>query len=278
MRQLKAAIVFSFGTCSWFIPKEASAAGSVHYDLARTNWQALSVESLSALGAYGGVWLATGGPRATCRWCDSNGFDESVRSTLRAPHPRTIGFLSHGVSLGAVPALALTGLIVPAYRDAEMGRALADTWIVANTFLITTAVGDLAKHWVARERPSFHHGVQAETEMRNFPNERNKSFFSLDTAWAFAIASSATTLAHLHGYESRNYIAIGGGALAVAAGTLRIVGDAHWTTDVLTGAAVGTAIGIAVPALLHPRESNSQTSLSVSALERGTGVSLSFTF
>lgn len=278
MRRPYAAIVICLGTFSWFIPKEAAAAGPAHYDLARTNWEALSIESLSALGAYGGVWLATGGPRATCRWCDSNGFDESMRSSLRAPHPRTIGFLSHGVSLGAVPALALTGLIVPAYRDGETGRALSDAWIVANTFVITTAVGNLAKHWVARERPAFHHGMEAETEMRNFPNERNKSFFSLDTAWAFAIASSATTLAHLHGYESRNYIAIGGGALAVAAGTLRIVGDAHWTTDVLTGAAVGTAIGIAVPALLHPRETNSQTAVSVSALGRGTGVSLSFAF
>ena len=114
--------------------------------------------------------------------------------------------------------------------------------------------------------------------MRNYPNERNKSFFSLDTAWAFAIASSATTLSYLHGYSSTKYVAIGSGFLAATAGTLRIVGDAHWATDVLTGAAVGTAIGIAVPVLLHPRQSNPQGAAASSALERSTGFSLALTF
>ena len=34
-------------------------------------------------------------------------------------------------------------------------------------------------------------------------------------------------------------------------GTMRIVGDQHYTTDVLAGAAVGTLSGLGVPWLLH---------------------------
>ena len=276
MRKTSAA--FAMGIAVVIASRSAVAAEPAHYDLDRTSWQALSVESLAAVTAYSGAWLVSRVPRETCSQCNSNSFDESVRSALRANHPRTVGFLSHGVSVGAVPVLALTGLIVPAYRDQQLHRGLEDTWIVANAFLITTAFGDLTKHWVARERPAFHHGLQSQTEMRNYPNERNKSFFSLDTAWAFAIASSATTLSHLHGYSSTKYVAIGSGFLAATAGTLRIVGDAHWATDVLTGAAIGTAIGIAVPVVLHPRQSNPQGAATSSALERSTGVSLAFTF
>jgi PAP2 superfamily protein len=35
--------------------------------------------------------------------------------------------------------------------------------------------------------------------------------------------------------------------LAAAVGYLRVAGDAHWLTDVLAGAAAGTAFGVAVP-------------------------------
>jgi len=44
-----------------------------------------------------------------------------------------------------------------------------------------------------------------------------------------------------------------GSALALAAttGLLRIMSDRHWVTDVMTGALVGSAIGILVPWLLH---------------------------
>jgi membrane-associated phospholipid phosphatase len=177
-----------------------------------------------------------------------------------------------------VPVLALTGLILPAHNDRELHRGLEDSWIVANTFLLTSALGDYTKHLVARERPAFHHHIEGQTEFSSYPKERNKSFFSLDTAWAFSIVSSAATLAHLRGYSSRNYIMLGGGALALGAGTLRIVGDAHWTTDVLAGAAVGTAIGIAIPVLLHGRRSTEASSVAIAPLDRASGVSLSFVF
>lgn len=253
-----------------------------HYDLKHTSSQFLLGESVVGAAAWAGAWLFTGGPKDKCNWCVSNTFDESIRSALRADDPRPPAFISHGLSVGAIPVLGLTGLIAPAGLDEQWHRGLEDAWIVANTFAITSAIGDMAKHLVARERPAFHHEVESRTEFASFPSERNKSFFSLDTAWAFAIASSSTTLAYLRGYSTAPYLAMGGGLLAISAGTLRVVGDAHWATDVLTGALVGTGIGIAVPLLLHGRQDSSAstapTGVAVMPLGQGNGVSIAMQF
>jgi membrane-associated phospholipid phosphatase len=255
-----------------------AASPQRHYDLENTTKEALLVETLGASAGLAGAWLLTGGPRKDCRWCTANVFDESVRSTLKADEPRAPALISHGLSVVAVPTLTLTGLIVPAYRDGQTMRGLEDSWIVVNTFLLTTAVGDFTKHVIARQRPTFHHKTDQNTEFSTYPMERNKSFFSLDTAWAFAIVSSGATLARLHGYSSATPIALGGGALAIAAGTLRVVGDAHWATDVLTGAAVGTLIGITVPILLHGRKPREDVSGAQLPTTRTTTLSMQFSF
>ena len=49
-------------------------------------------------------------------------------------------------------------------------------------------------------------------------------------------------------------MAIGGGAFALGAGILSVSADMHGTTDVLMGAAAGTAVGFAVPFLVHRRD------------------------
>jgi membrane-associated phospholipid phosphatase len=252
-----------------------------HYDLKHTNWTFLIGESVVAGGAYAGAWLFTGGPSATCHWCRTNSFDDSIRNALRADNSRPSAFISHAISVGAIPVLAVTGLVGPALQDQRSQRGLEDAWIVANTFFITSAVGETVKHLAARERPAFVYRRQSATEFDTYPSERNKSFFSLDTAWAFAIVSSSTTLAFLRGYATAPYIAVGGGLLAFGAGALRIVSDAHWATDVFAGAAIGTGIGIAMPLLLHGRSSgettNTATAVSVAPIGR-SGVSVAFAF
>ncbi|HEX2879195.1 MAG TPA: hypothetical protein VHO25_06635 [Polyangiaceae bacterium] len=57
----------------------------------------------------------------------------------------------------------------------------------------------------------------------------------------------------MRGYWTAPYVAIGGGVLAVGTGLLRIGADMHWASDVLVGAAAGSALGFAVPFLLHSR-------------------------
>jgi len=52
-------------------------------------------------------------------------------------------------------------------------------------------------------------------------------------------------------------------------GVLRIAADMHWASDVLTGAAVGTAVGAGLPVLLHARNPESPTNTAILPLFGG---------
>jgi membrane-associated phospholipid phosphatase len=158
--------------------------------------------------------------------------------------------------LGLTPALVVGGLMVPALSEGQGSYALQDALILLNTFVLVTGLADGTKKLADRERPAVHYGRQAATEAAGQPLEAFLSFFSGDTAWAFSLAAAGTTLAALRGYESTPYIAVGGGLLALTTGVLRVGADMHWATDVITGAMVGTAVGILVPWLLHGRKTS----------------------
>jgi membrane-associated phospholipid phosphatase len=62
-------------------------------------------------------------------------------------------------------------------------------------------------------------------------------------------------------------------------GYLRIAADKHYLSDVLTGALLGSAMGVAIPLLLHPRRTESDSlrvaSLSATPLQGGALVRMS---
>lgn len=120
--------------------------------------------------------------------------------------------------------------------------------------MLTTGIADGTKKLADRRRPAFHYGVEAETEAGSVPEEEYLSFFSGDTAWAFNFAAAGTTLAYLRDYPTAPYVAVGSGTFARAAGLLRVSADMHWTSDMLAGALVGSAIGFSVPFFLHQRD------------------------
>jgi membrane-associated phospholipid phosphatase len=249
---------FSFAVTAAADPAEKEVAEQPaprrHFDLKNTSWPFLAAETGGAVVVFIGFALATDDPPEACRWCATNDFDDGIRGALRASNPRPFAYVSHGFSLGVVPAIAILGNVLPAVADHRIDRLKADLWILANTFILTTGITDGIKRAAGRERPAFHYGVQGETEAANLPIERNLSFFSGDTSWAFSLAACGTTLAYLHGYESAPWVLAGGATFATAAGVFRIVADMHWTTDVIAGSLVGTAIGVSVPLALHRRE------------------------
>jgi membrane-associated phospholipid phosphatase len=201
-----------------------------------------------------GFSVATGDPLETCRWCTSNVFDETIRKWLVAEDARTAGSLSHVFSIGVLPALAIGGTVVPGVlARARRHYGAQDFAILVVAFFLTTALTDGVKKLAERERPGFHHGRALFLEAAHHPLERNLSFFSGDTAWAFTFAACAITLARLRGYRTERWIGIAGFACATVAGILRIVADMHWASDVIAGAVVGTIVGILLPTLLHPR-------------------------
>jgi len=84
------------------------------------------------------------------------------------------------------------------------------------------------------------------------PDDANLSFYSGHTNFTFALAAAAATVGRLRGYRWAPAALLVGGLVAATTGYLRIAADQHYLTDVLTGAAVGTTIGVAVPYLHRP--------------------------
>jgi len=231
-----------------------SSSGAERHALRNTSVGFLALETLGAAVVFAGYSIAAGEPKTTCSWCSPPGFDTSIRDGLVSSHPKTPATVSHVLALGAIPLGSAVALVGSAAAQERTSAGWQDLWITANAFILTTGITDGTKKLVSRQRPAFYYGRQGDTEASTVPVEENLSFFSGDTAWAFSVASSATTLAYLRGYAAAPWILAGGGTLAVAAGVLRISADMHWATDVLAGAVIGTTIGAGLPLLLHSRK------------------------
>ncbi|MDX9719513.1 MAG: phosphatase PAP2 family protein [Myxococcota bacterium] len=213
----------------------------------------------------------------SCRWCATNTFDESIRSALKAEDDAAARLASDILVFGVVSSAALAVSALPPLLDDEGIAALQNVGIVLSSTLAATATVGLIKVLAARERPIEHHHPG---KLENAA-ERYVSFFSGHTSIAFALASSATTVAYLRGEDWALYSGLGLGALALTGASLRIVGDAHWASDVLVGMGVGTLFGVGLPLLLHGRsKSDSRNQLSAQPLFLPTapqfGVTLSW--
>lgn len=182
-----------------------------------------------------------------CRWCESNSFDTAARDALRWDNVRLANTLSNITGYLGNPIYA-SGLLLIGTDDALSGRRYLDnTTPVLQAAIFTGLFNQTMKVIFGRKRPFATFGA---VHVRP-ANDINTSFFSGHTALAFALATSSGIVANLREYPSATAIWIGGLTLATATGYLRIAGDAHYATDVLFGAIVGSAFGIAIPLLLH---------------------------
>jgi hypothetical protein len=131
------------------------------------------------------------------------------------------------------------------------------------TLLFSVFTPTYPKDLVKRIRP-FAYNPSAPIDKKLDVDSR-RSFFSGHTCVTF---SSAVFLATVYGdyypdSQYKNYV--WGGALIVASAVdfLRIEAGAHFPTDVIAGAIVGSAIGWAIPALHRTGSGKSSTSLNV---------------
>ncbi len=156
----------------------------------------------------------------------------------------------------------LDSIIVPLASDrlnvdVAAQLTLVNWQVIGLSFILTRTA-----HWtVGRARPSLQ-------ECANNPNYdgycdvqssgRNASFLSGHTSMSFA--SAGLTCSHhaalpLYGGGLPDYGICGLSlASATTVGILRIVADRHWTTDVLSGAVLGSAIGFGIPYFLHYKD------------------------
>lgn len=186
-----------------------------------------------------------------CRWCSTNSLDNSVRSALRWNKPALADGLSYATLLLA-SAGAWTGW--GEALDSGAPSPGADLLIVAESVALASVLTEVFKASFARARPLTVDPALDYGDSRWDRQDRNASFISGHTTMAFALATSAGAVAHMRGYRLEPLVWTLGGVGAVATGLLRISADQHWFTDVLAGAAVGTAVGLGVSALHRPKQ------------------------
>lgn len=222
-------------------------------------------------------------------------FDDSVRDALRLKSPQARFNARDAsdviLSLEATWPFFVDALVTTWWfrdsRDAAAQMALVD----AQALSIVTAIQGATNTFASRERPYGRMcGTpdQPEQTVECDGNVRYRSFFSGHAAFAFMSAGLICThhLQHgLFGGAADSVACVVGYAGAAATATLRVMGDMHYATDVLTGAAVGTIVGIAVP-LFHYRNANvvsepktgQARTIDVSLIPVGAGLGLGGTF
>jgi membrane-associated phospholipid phosphatase len=245
----------------------------------------------SVLGAIGATLLWHYPDEA--RWKGGILFDDALRSALRARNPGARDAIRAASDITLITSVVQVGLldsVVVPLLDNNPGLAAQLSLINAQAFALNSLVATLLFKAVARERPLI-------ADCRRDPNfdplcntGAYASFPSSHTSNAFTAAGlSCVHHAYLPLYGRKEYdvgACVESLALATATGLFRIIGDRHYTTDVLIGAAVGFSIGYLYPWLLHyrykpepPAETGDATqAASFTVVPLPTGMSLSGSF
>lgn len=194
-------------------------------------------------------------------------FDEYFRDTLRlrAPAQRDVArTVSDWTAISAMAwAFAVDSLVVPLARgSAELSGQLL--LMDAEAFSVSTLITTLIFKTVARARPSYADCARDPNYDPLCKLHATGSFPSGHTNSAFT-AAGLSCAHHLHvplyGDRLADALACAGTlTLAATTGTLRVVGDRHYATDVLVGALIGFGVGYGLPMLLHYGNASSGTS------------------
>jgi membrane-associated phospholipid phosphatase len=211
------------------------------------------VVGVAAIGAY---FIAK--PQTNVHWEGGILFDDAVRSALmlHSQSARTAARTASNVTaVGAeVITIGIDSVIVPIARGrltmAEQ-LVLMDAESYAFSSLLTTTTYDL----VGRARPSYA-DCQKNPNFDILCNSApTASFWSGHTAEAFTAAGlSCAHHAYAHTYGDPTADALGCAGMifvGAATGTLRVMGDRHYATDVATAAIVGFGFGYGMPTVLH---------------------------
>jgi membrane-associated phospholipid phosphatase len=205
-------------------------------DLRVDEWRAAGT-TVGAL-ALQGVLYATWKP-SHCKWCSTNELDENVRDALLWKHPVDAQRASDILINIVIPALTLGDAV---RATTSWGNAARDVLVVAETASLCSLTTVVAKNGFARIRPG-------ETATSGQPSGHYQSFWSGHASFAFSVVVSQAMQDTMRGDPAAPWVWAIGLTLATGVGYFRIAGDEHWLTDVIAGAAVGSAFGVGVPLL-----------------------------
>ena len=173
----------------------------------------------------------------------------------------------------------LVGMTIAAPLTLFFDNAMRNDWKIISTMyvetvLFSTFVPSLGKRNIERIRP-YVYNADAPLS-RKTSVEAKRSFFSGHTTWAFSTSIFWATVYCDFYPASRWKPYVWGGALVAASsvGILRYTSGAHFPTDVLVGAAVGSAIGYIVP-MLH-KKNDYNIDVSFQTMKEQSNLSLYF--
>lgn len=156
-------------------------------------------------------------------------------------------------------ALDLGDALLQRARDGSAARSrhmrgwAIDAVVLLETFAVTYAATNLVKFAVRRPRP---YSYDADSEVGDpTANDARLSFFSGHSSLSFAMAAAYASLFAARHPRSR-WVApvwVIGMTLASTTAIARVAAGKHFWTDILVGAAVGSATGVAIPALHRRR-------------------------
>ncbi len=181
---------------------------------------------------------------------DINPFDRTAaRSWSKAWGDRSDR--SRDALLGAAVLVSFA----PQVFDGRWRESVTLGVMFGEAFLLVEGATYTVKELAGRKRPWVYNTSLSVDERHaralSSPHDVRRSFFSGHTSAAFTLATLMSTVyADVHG-RSATSDALWAASLSVAALTAyaRVKAGQHYPSDVLVGAAVGSAVGILVPAM-----------------------------
>lgn len=174
-----------------------------------------------------------------------------------ALHGRDTRYLT--LDLGAV---AFPGVYYAAYGLYGLGlltsreRVLDAGWHTLASVIIATHTGELVKAAFGRARPSASTDAERFAWAKPLRHSERYSFPSGHATAAFAAASALSEELSRTAPRAARIIDPMVYTLAGVVGVSRVYGEAHWASDVVAGAALGTFTSRAVVRLAHAHRQN----------------------
>ena len=178
----------------------------------------------------GGVTAATG---ALIAWGDQSIYDfaNTQHTPARDVFFKCVQPMGNTYLYATLSAFALTGLITKNNYTFETGL------IAAESYIMTGITCQFTKTTAGRSRPNDYNTTNSHQWAGPF--FKGNSFFSGHSSSAFSIASVIA-----YRYKETVWVPVLSYSLATLCGIQRIYDNRHWASDVVMGAAVGTATGI----------------------------------
>jgi len=155
-----------------------------------------------------------------------------------------------GVNIGLPFALDLIDVLVNRSSDGMRGYGL-DFLVLAEVLAVNAALNNVVKFAVRRPRPLVYDPTQDEASRRE--PDAALSFYSGHSSTSFSMATAYSYLFMLRHPGSKLIVPVWilSEGMAAATAYLRVDAGKHFWTDVLTGALVGSALGVLIPYLHH---------------------------